>query len=257
MPTPIVLVSPDVRNLQGYDWHAAPSTYIEAVIGRAGALPLVLPALGERIDFDAVLDRVDGVVMTGSRSNVHPSLYGVEATEAMGPFDPARDATTLPLIRAAIRRGVPLLCICRGLQELNVALGGSLISEVQEQDGRMDHRAPETDLQDARFAIRHPVRIVAGGCLGRIVGGDKADVNSLHRQAIDHLAPGLQVEATADDGVIEAVSVAGAKGWTLGVQWHPEYWAGSDGPSQRIFEAFGAAVRAYAAARDATRAAAE
>jgi putative glutamine amidotransferase len=249
MTAPVVLVSPDVRHFQGYDWHAAPVTYLEATLHRAGAVPLILPALGDRLDLDAALDRVDGVVCTGSRSNVHPSLYGVEATEAMGPFDRERDATTLPLIRRAIARGIPLLCICRGLQELNVALGGSLISEVQEQGGRMDHRAPETDLQEARFAIRHPVMVAAGGCLGRIVGSPEIAVNSLHRQAIDHLAPTLVVEAVADDGVIEAVSVRDARGFVLGVQWHPEYWAATDAPSARIFEAFGDAARAYAAAR--------
>ncbi len=247
--TPVVLVSPDVRSFQGYDWHAAPQTYLEATLSRAGAMPLVLPAFGERIDFDAVLDRVDGVVCTGSRSNVHPSLYGVTPTPAMEPFDPARDATTLPLIRTAIRRGIPLLCICRGLQELNVALGGSLLSEVQEEDGRMDHRAPESDLMEARFAIRHPVKVAAGGCLGRILGADSVDVNSLHRQAIGHLAERLQVEALADDGIIEAVSVKDAPGFTLGVQWHPEYWAATDGPSAAIFGAFGDAVRRFAAGR--------
>jgi putative glutamine amidotransferase len=249
MPTPVVLVSPDVRHFQLYDWHAAPATYLEAVISRSGATPLILPAFGSRIDFDAVLDRVDGVVCTGSRSNVHPSLYGVEATEAMGPFDPERDATTLPLIRLAIERGVPLLCICRGLQELNVALGGSLLSEVQEHEGRMDHRAPDTDLQEARFAIRHPVTVTAGGCLGRIVGAGEIAVNSLHRQAINHLAPSLVVDAIAEDGTIEAVSVADAPGFVLGVQWHPEFWAATDAPSARIFEAFGAAVDAYARRR--------
>ncbi|BBE73877.1 gamma-glutamyl-gamma-aminobutyrate hydrolase family protein [Oharaeibacter diazotrophicus] len=246
---PVVLVSPDVRNFQGYDWHAAPATYLEATLSRAGAMPLILPAFGERIDLDAVLDRVDGVLCTGSRSNVHPARYGVVPTAAMEPFDEARDATTLPLIRAAIRRGIPLLCICRGLQELNVALGGSLLSEVQEEEGRMDHRAPDSDLQEARFAIRHPVRVAAGGCLGRILGAEAVDVNSLHRQAIGHLAEGLVVEALAEDGVIEAVSVRDAPGFVLGVQWHPEYWAATDGPSGAIFEAFGAAARARAAAR--------
>jgi putative glutamine amidotransferase len=251
MPTPVVLVSPDVRHFQGYDWHAAPQTYLEATLSRAGAIPLVLPAFGPRIDLDEVLGRVDGVLCTGSRSNVHPALYGVTPTAAMEPFDEARDATTLPLIRRAIESAVPLLCICRGLQELNVALGGSLQSEVQELDGNMDHRAPETDLQEARFAIRHPVKIRAGGCLGRIVGGaDKVDVNSLHRQAIGHLAERLQIEALADDGIIEAVSVKDARGFTLGVQWHPEYWAATDGPSAAIFTAFGDATRAYAARRN-------
>lgn len=253
--TPVVLVAPDVRHFQGYDWHAAPATYLEATLARAGAMPLILPAFGERLDLAAVLDRVDGVVCTGSRSNVHPARYGVAPTPEMEPFDEARDATTLPLIRAAIGRGVPLLCICRGLQELNVALGGSLLSEIQEAEGVMDHRAPDSDLQEARFAIRHPVRVAAGGCLGRILGATAVDVNSLHRQAIGHLAERLVIEAVADDGVIEAVSVKDAPGFVLGVQWHPEYWAATDGPSAAIFEAFGAAARTFAARRGGSAAA--
>ena len=247
MTAPVVLVSTDVRHFQGYDWHEAPSTYLEATLARSGAIPLLLPSFGSRLDLEAVLDRVDGVVTTGSRTNVHPSLYGVEATEAMGPYDPDRDATTLPLIRRSIERGIPLLCICRGLQELNVALGGTLHGEIQEMPGRMDHRAPEDGEQAERFAIRHPVRLQAGGCLGRIVEASSIDVNSVHRQAIGHLAPSLVVEATADDGTIEAVSVRDAPGFVLGVQWHPEYWAATDGPSGRIFDGFGAAARDYAA----------
>lgn len=249
MVTPVVLVSPDVRQFQGYDWHAAPQSYLDATLTRAGAMPVILPAFGDRLDLDAVLDRVDGVVMTGSRSNVHPALYGRVASERDEPFDPARDATTLPLIRRAIERGIPILCICRGLQELNVALGGTLVGEIQEEDGRMDHRAPESEIQEIRFAIRHPVSLTPGGCLGRILQSDSVDVNSLHRQAIGALSHRLQVEAVADDGTIEAVSVRDAPGFTLGVQWHPEYWAKSDLASGRIFEAFGDAARAFAARR--------
>lgn len=120
---------------------------------------MVVPAFGERLDLEGLIARADGVLMTGSRSNVHPTLYGKPATEKDEPFDPARDSTTLPLIRLSIDRGVPLLCICRGLQELNVALGGTLATEIQEEEGRMDHRAPESELQEIRFAIRHPVRL--------------------------------------------------------------------------------------------------
>lgn len=248
MTTPIVLFTSDVRDFDGYTWHSAPTTYMEAVLGVAGGLPVILSAFGPRLDLDAVLDRVDGVVATGSKTNVHPSHYGVTATEAMGPYDETRDATSLPLIRRAIERGVPLLCICRGLQELNVALGGSLASDVQELPGRMDHRYPEAPDMDGKFAIRHGVSIAPGGCLGRIVDGEIA-VNSLHRQAVARLADRLVVEATAPDGTIEAVSVKDAPGFTLGVQWHPEYWAASDGPSRAILEAFGAAIAAYAGRR--------
>lgn len=248
MTAPVVLFTADTRDFDGYTWHCAPSTYLEAVLGVSGGIPVILSAFGARLDLDAVLDRVDGVVATGSRTNVHPSLYGVTATEAMGPYDEVRDATSLPLIRRAIERGIPLLCICRGLQELNVALGGSLASDIQEQPGRMDHRHPDVPEMDGKFAVRHGVTIAAGGCLGRIVDGE-IQVNSLHRQAVARLSERLVVEATAPDGTIEAVSVKDAAGFTLGVQWHPEYWGAADGPSKAILEAFGAAISAEAAKR--------
>jgi len=255
MTQPLVLVSTDVREFANNVWHAAPVQYLEAALGVAGVLPLLLPSFGERIDFDALLDRVDGVLITGSRSNVHPSLYGGDASEANGPYDPDRDATTLPLIRKAVERGVPLLAICRGIQEMNVALGGTLATEIQEIEGRHDHRAPETDRQDERFAIRQPVSISPGSCLAGIFGSGDIMVNSVHRQAVDRLGPALQVEAVAPDGTVEAVSVRGARAFAVGVQWHPEYWASTDDSSARIFRAFGEAVRAHA--RGALRPAAE
>lgn len=244
---PIVAVVADVRAFENYRWHATPATYLEAAMAVAGVLPLIVPAFGERIDYDALLDRVDGVLLSGSRSNVHPRNYGVEATVEHEPFDEERDATSLPLIRAAVQKGVPLFAICRGLQELNVALGGSIAHEVQTREGKADHRAPVSDDQDKRFAIAHEVAVADSGCLASILGADRVAVNSLHRQAIEHLAPGLAVEATAGDGTVEAVTVPGAKGFVVGVQWHPEYWAKTDGPSAALFEAFGDAVRAWAA----------
>ncbi|ODN69004.1 gamma-glutamyl-gamma-aminobutyrate hydrolase family protein [Methylobrevis pamukkalensis] len=249
MTMPVVLVASDVKPIDGYQWHASPSTYLSALIERADVMPLVLPSFGPAIDLDAVLARVDGVVCTGSRSNVHPELYGGVADERSEPYDRARDATTLPLIRRAIALGVPLLCICRGMQELNVALGGSLGSEIQDEAGNMDHRAPVSEDQAVRFSIRHGVDVAPGGCLGRVVGSGQILVNSLHRQAVARLAEGLVVEAVAPDGVIEAVSVRGAKAFTLGVQWHPEFWAKTDTPSGRIFEAFADAARERADAR--------
>lgn len=244
---PIVAVVADVREFENYRWHAAPETYLEAAISAAGILPLIVPAFGERIDYDALLDRVDGVLLTGSKSNVHPENYGVEPAKEYEPYDRDRDATALPLIRAAIDKGVPLFAICRGMQELNVALGGSIATEIQARDGTDDHRAPESTQQDERFAIRHGVSVKATGCMASIFGAERIEVNSLHRQAVDTLSPRLQIEATADDGTVEAVSVAGAKGYAVGVQWHPEYWAKSDGPSRALFVAFGEAVRAHAA----------
>ena len=170
-----------------YTWHAAPQQYLEAAIAGAGVFPVLVPSFGDRLDLDQLLDSVDGVMVTGSKSNVHPSLYGGEATEANGPYDPARDATTLPLIRRAIERGVPLLAICRGIQELNVALGGTLATEIQEREGSLDHRAPVSDNQDERFAIRQPVSIKPGSCLAGVFGAGDIMVNSVHRQGVDRL----------------------------------------------------------------------
>jgi putative glutamine amidotransferase len=257
MTQPLVAVSTDTRTFENYTWHAAPEQYLEAAVSAAGVLPVLIPSFGERLDLDALLATVDGVMVTGSKSNVHPSLYGGEAGEANGPYDPARDATTLPLIRKAVERGVPLLAICRGIQEMNVALGGTLATEIQEREGVVDHRAPAGVSQDERFAIRQKVSIRPGSCLAGIFGAGDIQVNSLHRQGVDRLGPRLDVEAVAEDGTVEAVSVRGAPAFALGVQWHPEYWAHKDNTSRRIFEAFGDAVRAHAAARTAMRQAAE
>lgn len=250
---PLVAVPADLKTFEGYRWHSVAAQYLEAAARIADVLPVVVPALGGEADYTALLDRVDGVLLTGSRSNVHPALYGVEPTSGHEPFDEARDATTLPLIRATLDRGLPLLAICRGMQELNVALGGSIATEIQETPGRMDHRAPESTVQDERFAIRHRVDVRPGGRLAAIVGTDPVMVNSLHRQALDRLGTGLEVEASADDGVVEAVSVGNAAGFAIGVQWHPEYWAGSDPISRRLFEAFGEAVRAHRAGKNLPR----
>jgi putative glutamine amidotransferase len=257
MNQPLIAVATDVREFANNIWHAAPQQYLDAAVSTAGVLPLLVPSFGDRLDLDRLLATVDGVMVTGSKSNVHPSLYGEEATEANGPYDPARDATTLPMIRMAIERGVPLLAICRGIQELNVALGGTLATEIQERPGSLDHRAPESDDQDERFAIRQPVTIKPGSCLAGVFGAGDIMVNSVHRQAVDRLGPRLQVEAVATDGTVEAVSVKDARAFAVGVQWHPEYWAKSDDNSAKIFRAFGDAVREHAARRAGIRTAAE
>ena len=207
---PLVAVSTDVRQFDNYTWHVAPQQYLEAAIAAAGVFPLLVPSFGDRLDFDRLLASVDGVMITGSKTNVHPSLYGQDATEANGPYDPARDSTTLPLIRRAIERGVPLLAICRGIQELNVALGGTLATEIQEREGSLDHRAPVSDNQDERFAIRQSVSIKPGTCLAGVFGAGDIMVNSVHRQGVDRLGSRLQVEAVAADGTVEAVSVKDA-----------------------------------------------
>jgi putative glutamine amidotransferase len=240
---PTVAVAADVKDIDGYRWHAVVETYLNAVVHGAGAVPLILPSFAG-IDIGAVLDRVDGVFLPGSRSNVHPSRYGGPESEKALPHDPRRDATTLPLIAAALQRGLPLFAVCRGMQELNVAHGGTLIAEVQELAGRSDHRAPVHEDHDVRFAIRQDVEVKPGGVLAGILGAGTIRVNSLHRQAIGKLGDGLDVEATAPDGTIEAVSVRGARAFALGVQWHPEYWVMTDEPSRKLFAAFGAALRA-------------
>lgn len=250
MSKPIIAIPADIRHLDGADWHAAQTRYLSAALDVADVMSFIVPAFEEGNDVDAILDRVDGLLVSGSATNVHPSLYGVEAKDSDGPFDPARDATSLALIRRAIDRGLPMLAICRGIQELNVALGGTLASEIQEQPGVWDHRKPDDANRDAAYAIRQPVHIREGSCIATHLGmAGEVQINSLHRQAIAKTAPRLQVEATAQDGTIEAVSVIDAKGFAVGVQWHPEYWAHTDAPSRALFEAFGKAVRQYQAGK--------
>ena len=247
---PIIAIPADIRHLDGADWHAAQTQYLSAALDVADVMSFIVPAFEEGNDVDAILDRVDGLLVSGSATNVHPSLYGVEAKDSDGPFDPARDATSLALIRRAIDRGIPMLAICRGIQELNVALGGTLASEIQEQPGVWDHRKPDDANRDAAYAIRQPVHIREGSCIATHLGmAGEVQINSLHRQAIAKTAPRLQVEATAQDGTIEAVSVIDARGFAVGVQWHPEYWAHTDEPSRALFEAFGKAVRQYQAGK--------
>ncbi len=254
---PVIAVPADIKAFEGYRWHSVAAQYLEAAAHVSGAMPIIVPALGGEFDYSAILDTVDGVMLTGSKSNVHPGHYGKLPTPAYEPFDEARDATALPLIRATIERGLPLFAICRGFQELNVALGGSIVTEIHEAPDRLDHRAPDSTVQDERFAIRQTIDIRPGGHLAGILGTEPILVNSLHRQAIDRLADGLEIEATAPDGTIESVSVRGARAFALGVQWHPEYWSGSDPASRKLFEAFGNALRSHRSERAAVRSAAE
>jgi putative glutamine amidotransferase len=234
----------------GFGFHKAGDKYVDSVVDGAGGLPVVIPAMGQRLDLEALLDRLDGLLITGSPSNVEPHHYAGPPPPPDSPRDAARDATTLPLIRLALRRGVPLLAICRGIQELNVALGGSLHQEVHKLAGRRDHRSDKSLPFPERYGPAHPITLTPGGRLQAILdGGAQIQVNSLHGQAIDRLAPGLVVEAVAEDATIEAVRVAGAPAFGLGVQWHPE-WRVLDNPdSRRLFAAFGAACRARARAR--------
>ncbi len=254
---PVIAVTSDIKFIDIYDWYAAPRTYIDALVNHAGSTPVIVPSTGCEASIDEILQRVDGVLLTGARSNVHPPKYGEEPTEAHEPYDHMRDATTLPLARKALEMGIPLLAICRGIQELNVALGGTLSTEIQEEDGREDHRAAEDVHNDIRFEITHNVHIEEGSYLAGILGAGEVPVNSLHRQAINIPATNLAVEATAPDGTIEAVSVIGAKSFAIGLQWHPEYWADTDSPSGKIFKAFGKAAKEYAEGKNRIATAAE
>ncbi|WP_255448496.1 gamma-glutamyl-gamma-aminobutyrate hydrolase family protein [Telmatospirillum sp. J64-1] len=242
--TPLVGLSACIKPVvgEGLPFHATPEPYITAVAEGSGCLPVLLPALGAAMDPARILPRIDGLVLTGSKSNVDPALYGAGNLPPAPPYDAARDSTTLPLIRAAIAAGVPLLAICRGIQELNVALGGSLHPRLHQVPGRFDHR-PKGDVPDERFALAHPVRLTPGGLLHRLAGTEEAMVNSVHGQGLDRLGEGLAVEAMAEDGTIEAVSVTGAPAFALGLQWHPEWRFAEDRLSTAIFRAFGEAVR--------------
>ena len=242
-PKPLVLVPACNRLLGDHPFHVAGKKYVDAV-RLAGATPLIVPT-AELDELDALLDIADGVLLTGSPSNVHPRHFDEPVYDATLPLDPARDAWTLPLIRRALARGLPLFAICRGTQEANVALGGSLHQAVHEVAPHLDHRAPAGQSAAAQYAARHAVDVVPGGLLSRIVEQTRFEVNSLHGQAVKQLAPGLRVEALAPDGVVEAFSVIDAPGFNLCVQWHPEWQAASNPVSMQLLQAFGQAVRAY------------
>ena len=246
---PLVGLPADCKSLDGRPVHTLGDKYARAVAQAAGAVPVVLPALGADLDLAALLDSLDGVVLTGSVSNVHPSRYGAGASDAAEPYDLARDDLTFPLIEAVLAAGVPLFAICRGMQELNVALGGTLHARLHEQPGRLDHRAPASDDPDVRYGAAHALQVREGGLLHGLLEVTEVQVNSIHGQGIDRLADGLAVEGEAPDGTIEAVSVPGAHGFALGVQWHPEYRATDNSVSVTLFRAFGDAAAERAASR--------
>jgi putative glutamine amidotransferase len=253
-PKPVVGVSACLRHFEERDKHMVDDKYVRAVAVSSGALPLIFPAMGDIVDADTLLDRVDGIMLTGSPSNVHPEHYGVEPCSKSEPHDRARDTTTLPLIEAIVDKGVPLLAICRGFQELNVALGGTLHVRVHEVAGRMDHRRPQHPDPDVQYGPSHPISLAPGGQLSKIFGCEEMDVNSLHWQSIDRLADRLVAEATAPDGTIEGIRVADARNFAVGVQWHPEYKSWENPLSARLFKAFGDAALARARSRGAAAA---
>ncbi len=240
---PVVLIPADVVQRGHHAFHAVGHKYLVAVAKAAHAMPLVVPAISDLLEIDALLAIADGILLTGSISNVHPSHFGEAVHDPKLPLDPARDALTLSLVQAAVKAGVPLLAICRGFQEMNVAFGGSLHQAVHEVRGLSDHREAPDVASDVQYKDVHSIELVAHGKLAEIVGLSRMMVNSLHGQGINKLGAGLCAEAYAADGLIEAVSVMQAKTFALGVQFHPE-WNVMENPQYlAIFKAFGEACR--------------
>ncbi len=243
---PLVLVPACNRMLGEHPFSVVGKKYLDAV-RLAGCLPVVMPST-EAADLEAWLSIADGIFLTGSPSNVHPSHFNETVHDASLPLDPVRDATTLRLIPRALAMGLPLFAICRGFQEANVALGGNLHQAVQEVAGQHDHRGagavPGTSAE-LTYDFAHSVSVVPGGVLEQVLGKTPFEVNSVHGQGVNRLAAGLRVEARAPDGLIEAFSMPEAKAFNLCVQWHPEWQAAGNAVSMRLFKAFGGACQSY------------
>lgn len=244
---PLVLVSASNRTLGQHPYHIAGHKYVDAV-RLAGCQPLVVPGAAAD-EIDGLLELADGVFLTGSPSNVQPGRFGEAVHDASLPLDPDRDDWTLSLIPRALERGVPLFAVCRGLQETNVALGGSLHQAVQEVAPYRDHRADPRAAAEVQYGLAHDVTVEPGGVLDALLPDKRFTVNSIHAQAVNRLADGLRVEARAPDGLVEAFSMAGAPGFNLSVQWHPEWQAATNPVSMRLLRAFGDACREHQARR--------
>lgn len=230
-----------------YPVHAGGQMNTEAIAEVSGCLPLIVPSDPRFVSVEELLEVCDGFLLTGGRPNVHPEEYGEPETEAHGAFDRARDAVALALVRACVARGQPFLGLCRGFQEVNVAMGGSLYPEIRELPGRMNHRMPPDGTIEEKFELRHDVSFTEGGVFHRVMGASKVLTNTLHGQGIKEPGPRVVIDGHADDGTPEAIYIKDAPGFTLAVQWHPEWNAAKDPVSRPLFEHFGAAVRAWAA----------
>ena len=229
-----------------YPAHAGGTMNSQAVAEVSGCMPLLIPADPRFVSVAELLETCDGFLFTGGRPNVHPEEYGEAETAAHGAFDRARDAIALPLVRACVERGQPFLGICRGFQEVNVAMGGSLYPEIRDLPGRMNHRMPPDGTLEEKFALRHSVKLSEGGVFHRLFGATEVMTNTLHGQGIKTPGRRIVIDGHAPDGTPEAIYVADAPGFTLAVQWHPEWNAGNDPVSRPLFEAFGDAVRNWA-----------
>ncbi len=234
-----------------YPAHANGAMNTEAVARVADAMPLTFPACPDASRIDELLEVFDGFLFTGGRPNVHPEEYGEAETPAHGAFDRARDAVALPLIRACVERGQPILGICRGFQEVAVAMGSTLHPEIRDLPGRMNHRMPPDGTMEEKFALRHEVHFTPGGPFSRLMDGETVITNTLHGQGIDRPGPRVKIDGMAPDGTPEAIYIDGAPGFALSVQWHPEWNAEADPVSRKLFVAFGDACRAWRADRAA------
>lgn len=243
---PLVGISADRRVLDPHPFHVVGEKYITAIRDGADAVPFLIPALGDSVDGNDILAKVDGIFLTGSASNVEPQHYAGDASRSGTLHDLHRDETFLDLIPQALETGVPLLAVCRGFQELNVVLGGTLHQHVHEQPGYQDHRENKDDPLEVQYGPAHEVHLVESGLLRKLAGTDTVTVNSVHSQGAARLAKGVTVEAVANDGLVEAFRVDGSKAFALAVQWHPEWRVTENEFSMAIFAAFGDACRTYA-----------
>jgi len=239
---PLIGIPADRRMVGHHPFHMVGEKYARAVIDAAGGAPLLIPALAEELGFDELLERLDGLLFTGSPSNVEPHRYQGTPSAPGTLHDPARDATTLPLIRKAVAAGIPVFGVCRGFQEMNVAFGGTLHQRLHEVAGLLDHRDDETQPLEVQYGPAHEVTLEAGGLLRSLAASDRIRVNSLHSQGIDQLGSELAVEARAPDGLVEAFRVRSAPGFALAVQWHPEWQVMANPFSRALFGAFGQAA---------------
>ncbi len=248
-PKPLIGVPADRRIIEPHPFQMVGEKYLDALIRAADGLPLMIPLMPEDVDVDELLARFDGIFLTGSYSNIEPHHYDGAPSDEGTLHDPHRDAVTLPLAKRALDTGVPLLAVCRGFQELNVALGGTLHQKVHEVPGYHDHLENKEDPLDVQYGPSHAVNLADGGLLRELAGSGQVMVNSLHAQGVARLADGVSIEAVADDGLIEAFRVDDVPGFALAVQWHPEWRATENEFSTAIFKAFGDACRVHARQR--------
>ena len=246
---PVIGVPACSKQIDIHSFHVVGEKYLQAMIDGADALPLVIPVMAEHLDIEEVLGQVDGIFLTGSLSNVQPHHYDGEPSEPGTLHDPDRDAATLPLTERVLKAGVPLLAVCRGFQEVVVALGGSLHQKVHDVPGYHTHKENHEDHIDVQYGPSHAVDLIEGGVLHKLAGDTRVMVNSLHSQGVARLPKGVTVEAIADDGLIEAFTVDDVPGFAMGVQWHPEWQVTKNDFSMAIFKAFGNACRDYAGQR--------